>query len=304
MSKGELDFIKWIRKITGKRDEIPIDIGDDAACYKTNSKYQIITTDILLDGVHFKSENVSAWKIGRKAMAKNLSDIAAMGCYPTYAVCSIAFPRARSISYAKKLYLGMKEAASKFGTKLIGGDLSSWNDKIAVSITLVGESRDLKPIRRSGAKVGDSIMVTGTLGGSIITKYINFTPRVKEAITLNKNFKIHSCIDITDGLVRDLAHICEESGVGATIWDYKIPISKDAMKLAKKTGKMPIYHALYDGEDYELLFTVSKAEAKKIIQKKLATSIGEIIGAEGIYLKDISGSIIKLHIKGYEHQFG
>jgi thiamine-monophosphate kinase len=285
MGVKEQAFIEWIRDRFKGRKRVPIDIGDDAACFKTSSPQILMTTDIVVQGVHFRAEGVSLYQVGRKLMGRNLSDMAAMGCYPTYAITTFAMPSRLSFKQAKRIYLGIVELAERFGVKVIGGDLSIHQGKLMASVTLLGETRGLRPVRRSGARPGDAIMVTGKLGGSILGKHINFTPRVKEAIRLNRGLSLHAMIDISDGLLIDLDHICTESGVGAILWRKAIPISKDAYRCSKYSGKSPLRHALSDGEDYELLFTLPKSEVPRAKKLSRSFEIGVITAGRGIKLR-------------------
>src|SRR3990172_2485483 len=177
---------------------------------------------------------------------------------------------------------------------------------LCINVTMLGRDNGLKPIKRSGAKVGDMILVTGTLGGSLLGKHLRFEPRLKEGLILNKNFTIHAMIDISDGLTADLNHILEESRVGAILYEDRIPVSEAAVKMAKKTGRTPLYHALSDGEDYELLFALSKSEAKKVVKSPLFergtfSCIGEITRGRGIKMKFLDGKTRRIKPQGYEH---
>jgi thiamine-monophosphate kinase len=170
----------------------------------------------------------------------------------------------------------------------------------------MGKSEGLLPMTRSGARPGDAIMVTGTLGGSILGKHLSFTPRMKEALYLNKNYRLHSMIDISDGLSLDLGHIMEESNVGAILYEEAIPISEDARRLSRKTGLSPLHHALTDGEDYELLFTLEAREADRLLKKSILdvhiTLIGHIRKEKGLFLQSTDGTIRRIRPEGYEHR--
>jgi thiamine-monophosphate kinase len=184
-------------------------------------------------------------------MNRNLSDCAAMACLPAAAVVSWALPKGVSAEFMKELYLGMKAAGDAFDCPIVGGDTGAWDQKLAVSVTVLGRSAGVTPVRRSGARVGDAIYVTGPLGGSILGRHMSFTPRIREARDLVSRHDIRAMIDISDGLSRDLAHICRESGVGAILDASLIPIHDDARRLPGD----PLAHALNDGEDHELCFT-------------------------------------------------
>jgi thiamine-monophosphate kinase len=199
----------------------------------------------------------------------------------------------------------MKEEADEYNIKIIGGDIVSGKKMLAINVTMFGKNDGLKPITRSGAKVNDAIMITGTLGGSILKKHISFKPRLKESLILNKKFSINSMIDVSDGLAADLNHLLEESGTGAILYEDKIPISADAKKLARKTDLSALHHALHDGEDYELLFTLSNKESKKLLASRSlsihVSKIGHIKKPHGLFMQDSNGKLKKLKPLGYKH---
>jgi thiamine-monophosphate kinase len=261
---------------------------------------------MLVDGTHFDLRKCTIRDVGRKAIACSISDIAAMGCEATVAVVSICFPNHTTERFAKELYKGIWGIADKYDIEIVGGDIISGNSPLCINVTMLGRDDGLKPIRRSGARVGDMILVTGTLGGSLLGKHLHFEPRLKEGLILNKNFTIHAMIDISDGLTADLNHILEESHVGAVLYEEKIPISEAAVKLAIKTGNTPLYHALSDGEDYELLLTLSRGQAEKIIESSLFEKgtfrcIGEIVEGKKIQMKFSDGKVRRIKPCGYEH---
>ena len=295
---GEFGLIERIRGKTDIDKSVIVGIGDDAAVVKyTRSKYLLVTTDMLIEDVHFKLSTATPYQIGHKAMACNISDIAAMGGIPKYAVVSIGIPGKMDLRFSDELYRGLNRTARRFGISIIGGDTNS-SKKVVISVTLLGVVRKKELVMRSGAKFTDSIYVTGTLGGSIHGKHLNFTPRLKEAQYLVKNSNISSMIDISDGLVQDLGHILEKSKVGAMLFEDSIPISKQAKTLD---------HALYDGEDFELLFIHPRRGEKKlkaaISRGKInAVCIGYIVRAErGIELIGKSGRTRRLKPKGWTH---
>lgn len=302
----EFTFIKWIRSEQKKDKNITIGIGDDCSSIKIDhNNLCLITTDMLVEGTHFELKKSTPRGVGRKSIACSISDIAAMGCSAKYAVVSICFPNNVKTRFAKELFLGMKEEANDFNIKIIGGDVVSGKEVLVINVAMFGKNDGLKPITRSGAKACDAIMVTGSLGGSILRKHITFKPRLKEGIILNKKFSINSMIDISDGLAADLNHILEESRVGAVLYEDKIPISKTARRLVRKTGLSALHHAFHDGEDYELLFTLSDKESEKL----LATSplpirlskIGHVKRSSGIFMKNSNGKLRKIKPMGYEH---
>lgn len=304
---SEFSFIQWIRKRQKRRKDVILGIGDDCAAINVSSyKLCLITTDMLVDGTHFDLEKCTVRDVGRKAIACSISDVAAMGCHATVAVVSICFPDHTTEKFAQELYKGIWSIADKYDIEIVGGDIISGYSPLCINVTMLGRNEGLKPVRRSGARVGDKILVTGTLGGSLLGKHLYFEPRLREGLILNKNFTIHAMIDISDGLTADLNHILEESCVGAVLYESQIPVSEAALKLSKKTNNTPLYHALSDGEDYELLVVLSKNQAKKVIESPLfergmIRCIGEIINGHRIQMKYSDGSIRRIKPQGYEH---
>jgi len=261
---GEFDFIAWLRSHQRVDRRLIVPIGDDLAALKWDGNNLLLAgADQVLDGVHFDSTVHSPRAIGIKAMNRNLSDCAAMACLPAAALATVALPKGTPIDYAKELFLGLQEAGDKFGCAIIGGDTSSWNGMLALSVTILARTQG-SPLRRNGARPGDHIHVTGPLGGSLLGRHMTFAPRVMFAWEHAQSPKslnapaaslITSMIDLSDGLSRDLQHICRESSVGAVIFADKIPVHADAIEMSRD-GFSPLEHALHDGEDYELLLTM------------------------------------------------
>ncbi|MCP5002800.1 MAG: thiamine-monophosphate kinase [Planctomycetes bacterium] len=302
----EFSFINWIKKQQKRDKNIPIDIGDDCASIKINDDdLFLITSDMLIEGTHFELKNTSAVQVGRKSIACSISDIAAMGCTARYAVVSLCFRQDTNTRFAKELFLGMKAIADAFDIKIIGGDVVSNRNLCAINVTMLGENSGLRPVTRADSRVGDALLVTGTLGGSIMGKHLTFTPRLKEGLILNREFKINAMIDISDGLAADLNQILVASGTGAELYEDKIPVSSEAQRLSRKTGRSALDHALYDGEDYELLFTLSEVEANKLLESNFFSTrlsrIGRIKNNRGLDLHHSSGEVKKINPTGYEH---
>lgn len=299
----EFRFIEWARRQTGAAEDILIGIGDDAAHLACAGGSFLATTDMLLEGTHFVAS--AGWQlIGRKAMAVSLSDMAAMAARPRFALCAVALSRERKARDAKQIFQGMSKVAADFGCQVVGGDLTSWGRPTVICTTVLGEPTGAGPLTRNGAKVADKILVTGELGGSAGGKHLRFTPRVREAIYLNQNYKVHSCIDVSDGLGLDLSHILKESGVGAVIDCESLPVSDAARKASAGSGKTPLKHALSDGEDFELLFTMPVQEAQRLATDSELATLVSIIGeitAGGLRIRDASGKVKKYHPEGYVH---
>src|SRR5262249_46704657 len=159
--------------------------------------------------------------------------------------------------------LGLREVADAFDTAVVGGDTNSWDGPLVVSVTLLGEAVPPGPVRRSGARAGDWLLVTGAFGGSILGKHLDFTPRVREALALHAAASLHAMIDVSDGLSRDVWHLCEESGCGAVLRAEAVPIDPAARRM--NDGKTPLEHALGDGEDFELAFAVSPEDGARLL---------------------------------------
>ncbi len=300
----EGDLIRWIRAETPANDLVLVGIGDDAALVRNLSNSTLVTTDMLIGGVHFDPASTEPNEVGWKGMARNISDIAAMGGRATVAVAAAALPHGFAARDAHTLVLGLLDCAEKFGVRLVGGDVAATAGPLVLTVTLLGDTCGRQPVLRSGARPGDAILVTGALGGSLLGKHLRFRPRQAEGLLLAEHYTPHAMIDISDGLARDLCHILEESGVGARLVAEHIPIADDACRAAAASGRSPLDHALGDGEDYELLFTLDEAAASRLLADQPfevpVTRIGTITerGA-AIILPD--GAERPLEPKGWEH---
>lgn len=293
---GEFDFIDWLRAQHKASAFVPVPQGDDLAVLNWPAgDLLLVGVDQVLDGVHFDSTIHSPRAIGRKVMNRNLSDCAAMACLPAAAVTTAALPRGIGLDYAKELYLGLRDAADPFDCAIVGGDTGSWDGKLALTVTILGRSAGIPPMTRAGAKAGDSLYVTGPLGGSILGRHMSFEPRIALARQLAATGRVTAMIDLSDGLSRDLAHICRDSGVGAVIDAGWIPIHDDAIAVSRD-GQSPLDHALNDGEDHELLLT-GRLEGSNLP----VIRIGEVVpGAQITLLRD--GRSETLSRRGWEHR--
>ncbi|MBI5044097.1 MAG: thiamine-phosphate kinase [Nitrospirae bacterium] len=319
---GEIGFLKKIEASLPLSDKsVLLGIGDDAAAVRVSrGKTLLSTTDLLTEGIHFDLKYISFYQLGAKALLVNISDIAAMGGIPRYALIVIAVPDNIKVAELNELYRGIKKTASSYKVSIIGGDTSGSKNSLTINITLLGEAKQGNIVSRGGARPGDKIFVTGTLGdssaglellkkgkrsGYLIQRHLLPAPRVKEGVFLSKNRLAASMIDVSDGLATDLNHICEQSKVGAIIYEDKIPLSKELKKA--KLKKSPLNYALSGGEDYELLFTVKASYIKKVYNaiskgRLSATMIGEITEMKkGMLIVDGKGQKMPLLPTGFNH---
>ncbi len=310
---GEFGLIKLLqKKFRLPSNDILTGIGDDAAVVKTTGSKLLVTSDMMVEGIHFDLSFISFYQLGYKFLAVNISDILAMGGNPEYFLVSLAIPETFRVENIEELYSGIKKISDKFRVRLIGGDTCASGHDLTLSGTLIGNAERI--ITRSGARPGDGIYVTGTPGDSAmglrilkkagrrVHKFSPATDRLKlikkhllpEPIPLPDTSGVTSMIDVSDGLLIDLTHLCDGSKVGAIIYNDKVPISGELGRRAKSSGKDAIRFALNGGEDYLLLFTAPPD------YKTDAYRIGEII-KKGRYIIDGKGRKTIFGPEGYEH---
>jgi thiamine-monophosphate kinase len=305
----ESAFIDWLRQRVSTHAGVRLGPGDDAAILRGGGD-PVVTVDLLTEGVDFRLGTDSPRRIGRKALAVNLSDLAAMAARPVAAFAAVALPRRGAAHLARELLEGMLPLADEFQVALAGGDTNTWDGPLVISLTLIGETTEHGSTLRSGARPGDQILVTGSFGGSFLGKQFDFQPRCREALWLKKTAEVHAAIDVSDGLARDLWHICEESGCGAVVQLDHIPLAESAGEYARQLadGSTPLDHALRDGEDFELIVAVPPADAERLLaEQPLAdlrlTRIGEFVAERGLWQITAGGPRQVLDPAGYEHRF-
>lgn len=300
-------------------------IGDDAAVLlSTPRQLQLLTTDMMVEEIHFRLTTTTPWQLGYKSVAVNISDIAAMGGLPRHAVISIAIPPYIDIAFIAALYKGMKEICHEHGVNIVGGDTVSSPGGLVINVALLGEVEPTHLLKRSGAEVGDLVVVTGTLGNSgaglellsranwedydfawpLVTAHLTPRPQVKAGRVLAAA-GASSADDISDGLASEVNEIAKASNVGIRVYADKIPLSGSLREAAALIGKPAVHYALYGGEDYQLLTTITPARYQAALAEEAGvplTVVGEVVAAEeGILLIGTDGTSQKLVPGGYNH---
>lgn len=304
----ESEFINWLRQRLPPSPSLRLGPGDDAAVLSLQANAGcVVTSDMLTDGVHFDLAGCGPRRAGWKSLAVNLSDLAAMAARPIAAVISLAVPRDGGMRLAVELYEGLLPLAEQFDVAVAGGDTNSWDGPLVISITAIGEETEHGLWMRGSAEVGDQILVTGTFGGSILGKHLDFAPRVSEALKLASRYTVHAATDVSDGLSLDLSHILEESNCGAKLEFDRIPVSQAANQLSQRESdsQSPLEHALSDGEDFELMLTAPPSEAERMLNEQPLdvpiTRIGEIIENRGLWSVSPAGNLEPLSPRGFNH---
>lgn len=308
---GEFKLIDLISKNTSNPDVI-VGIGDDCAVLKYSEKEHLLwTVDMMVDGDHFRTDWMTGGQVGAKTVESNVSDIAAMGGLPKYALVSIALTDDTPIEFVEELYGGMRLCGKKYGLEIVGGN-TTHSKTLTIDFTLLGVVEEKKLTLRSGARVGDLICVTGDLGKSRVglelllagktgftDAYLNPSCRLFEAREIAGY--ANSMIDVSDGLASEVNHICQMSGVGAKVYEKEIPILEKTRKAAESLGKNPLEYALHGGEDYELVFTVSAEKYGKMNVECPTSVVGKILPeSSGTNLIDPKG-VKKPLGGGYDH---
>ena len=326
---GEFDLIERIKKSYGSENgQIVRGIGDDAAALKVDTDSLVLTTtDMLLENVHFDLKYFSAYDLGKKAIAVNISDIAAMGGSPRWVLTSIGLPESIDDAFVEQFYKGMSCLSDRFGIKLIGGDTVASRGGVVINVQLMGTVNQKELILRRGARAGDQVFVTGALGGSSagleilkkglwgeknrdayedsVTRHLTPSPRVDEARYLAASKVASSMIDISDGLIQDLDHICTESNVQGKLLMAAVPVSDSYQYICKEMG-LNSHLPLCGGEDYELLFTVPPdrigfVDSFRALFSCGVTRVGEICHGNGVSVYDEQNNPVELDVCGYDH---
>src|SRR6056297_37828 len=298
----ERSFLAYLRGRCQSLRQVPVGIGDDAAVLDPPIGRQVLCTDQIIDGVDFRSDEQSLADVGYKSMAINLSDIAAMGAVPVAALVTLSLPKTNATRIAGEVYEGILQAAGQFDVAIAGGDLSTYEGPLALSVTMTGDVHGGEPWLRSGAKEGGAVLVSGAVGGSLLGRHLRPTPRIELAGRLRRLATVNAAIDVSDGLSLDLDRLLAASRVGAELDVDQIPIHEDAVARSRQTGLTPFQHAWSDGEDFELIVTMSPDDADRVLRcKELSvpmTRIGTVTGRTGLWKKS-TGKVERLSPQGY-----
>lgn len=328
---GEFTLIDRIRKIlpvSGNKDLL-VDIGDDTAVVRIDDRRALLLTcDIQVENRHFRFDRTTPYRLGRRAMAVNLSDIASMGGKPTYALVSLGLPAAFPVASFDRLFQGMRDEMLQHRAYVIGGNLARTREELVVDVTLLGEVPLSRVVTRGGARPGDRIFVTGALGasgagfqamrlfggnvprkyGAMVKRHVLPAPRVELGQRISAAGVASAMIDLSDGVASDLFHVCKRSGVGALIREDRLPLPRHIGEIAQASGKSVRDLSLHSGEDYELLFTVPPGVSARKIRNLPGgtgvpvTEIGTIVERrEGYCLVDPSGRKTPLAAVGWDH---
>lgn len=302
MNGDELEFVKWLTDVTRAHPALRLGIGDDMASIEVPEGMVLISSDMLLDTVHFDIRSHDLRDVGRKAMACGLSDCAAMAVKPIAATVSIAAPKIMPLSQVQSVYEGIGATADAFDVALAGGDTTRWSGLLAIDVAVIASQYPgIQPVTRSGARAGDTLYVTGPLGGSLLGRHLDFTPRVREAETLARRLgpQLHAMMDISDGLALDLWRMCEASAAGATLDESLLQavMSDHAVQAADADHKPALDHVLSDGEDFELLLAVAGDVRRAAVP---LFPIGEITEA-GLNIRRRDGRVDPLPATGFVH---
>ena len=325
---GLIERIQRVLPVPGK--DVMVGIGDDVAFLDAgNGRAWLATCDVQMEGAHFLRNEISPYELGQKALAINLSDIAAKGGVPKFALVSLGLPNDLEVDFIEELYAGMRLEAEQFRVDIVGGNISRSKLGLFIDIFLLGYAQSDNLLLRSGAQIGDKILVTGTLGDAAAgvalmldetlktseayasvarLRYHLPTPRVPEGHMIVDSRQATSMMDISDGLASDLGHICEQSHVGARIFADKLPVSPENRNLALRSHKEEFHFALYGGEDYELIFTLPADQAETIAReinretKTPVSVVGDILPEnEGRQLVLPDKIMVPLEPRGWDH---
>lgn len=307
MEKSERDLVRHLReRFKPNPHRVPIGIGDDMAAVRFSGNVVLVTADMLMDGIDFRTAEHTPQQIGRKALACGLSDCAAMVVLPIGALVSVALSNTWSMQQAQELYEGMAALSEAYHCPIVGGDTNSWDHPLVVDVSVLAQAlHGISPVQRRGARPGDGLYISGPLGGSLLGRHLSFEPRIVAARRLAEMLgpDLHAMLDISDGLALDLSRLCEASGVGAEVDAARLTagaIHPDAERAGADDGRTPLDHALHDGEDFELLAACGRSEDAINLPTGRWLRVGQIVES-GLALVHAGGKREPLEPRGWEH---
>lgn len=325
---GEFALIDQLGAIVGRRRaEVVVGIGDDAAALDLGGEALVLlTVDSQVEGVHFVRERTPPRLLGRRLLAVNASDIAAMGGEPTHALVSLVLPPELEVGWLEELYQGLGEEGDRLGASVVGGNVARSGDGVVLDLALLGRVPRGELVTRAGARPGDLVLVTGTLGGAaaglwlaehpeadvphrdaLLARHLAPAPRVREGRAIAASRHATAMIDLSDGLGSDVLHLCDRSGVGVRVYAARLPLAPGVAEVAGRSGRPPWELALYGGEDFELLFTAPPPAADVLRERMAAlgtavTAVGEVLSPpEGRWLVLPDGRPVPLEGRGFTH---
>lgn len=325
---SEEEIIRLAQSLAGEsNDELFVGIGDDAAVLNLGGSEFCVTTDLMVEGVHFDLTYTSPHDLGLKAMAANLSDLAAMGALPRWGFISMGLPARPSRRLVESIFGGVMEMCRQYGLTLAGGDTVR-APQLLINLCLIGAAEKRSPVLRSGARPGDAVCVTGVLGSAAaglawlrsggaadaqeaawaVAAHLRPQPRVEAGRILAQSERVHAMMDLSDGLATDLARLCDASQVKAKVEEKRLPLAEGAAALAEKLGADASEWALTGGEDFELLFTCTPEEVellRELLQDSqpglAVTQVGKISKGRGVHLRRSDGSDREITLEGFDH---
>lgn len=326
---GEFPLIDRLARLVEREGSgVLVGIGDDTAVLEdAGGELWLATVDAQVETVHFLRDAITPRQLGRRALAVNLSDIAAMGGRPTVALVSLVLPVATEVAWIEQVYQGLRDEADRYGITVVGGNMASTPEHAVIDITVLGRVAREQLLLRSGARPGDLVLVTGSLGeasaglrlcqypeldlperAALLARHFTPTPRLSEAATIAGSMQATAMIDLSDGLSSDALHICERSGVGLRLWAERLPVSEAVRWVAERTNASALDLAMSGGEDFELCFTAPEAVAESLARKVQQQSgtpvaiIGQVLPASaGRTLVLPGGQETGLQARGWEH---
>ena len=297
---GEDALVKSLVKGLAAGSDVVVGAGDDCAVIRGGKRghYLLLKTDCVIEGVHYAADTPPS-RVGYKALARAISDIAAMAGSPRWAMITLGLPDGFDSEMVEAIYDGINRLAKRHEVAVVGGETVSNPERLVISVSVVGEVDRDRCVLRAGAKPGDGVWVTGELGGSIAGHHLDFTPRLNEALWLAEHFLPSAMIDLSDGLAGDLGHLLDQANAGAELLETALPIRREARLRARESdaAKPPLIAALTDGEDYELCFTLGQGNAvalldqfRKAFPETPISCIGKVVAEPGLKIQQMDGT--------------